>query len=261
MKISEFKNWQSIKKMIPSRLFDFMYYCYLQFRSYKFKGVNIYCPICETTHSSFISNCCPKCDSSIRHRTVWLFLRRKTNFFKNNLKFLHFAPEYCFTQKFKQLKNLDYLNADFNSPRAMEKIDMMNIPYPDNHFDVSLSIDVLDDVPNDFKAISELHRIQKPDGWSIHLVPIVDNKKITLEKPEITKCPKKRLKYYGGYANFRRYGKDYKDRLMLQGFDVKTFKTSDFCDINEIKKMGLQKHFSIYFLKKSDNLDYVNIVN
>lgn len=126
MKISATKNWQSIKKT-PSKLFDLLFLCYLKFQSYKFKGNDVYCPICDSTHRDFISNSCPKCDSSVRHRTVWLFLVRKTIFFADNLKFLHFAPEFCFVQKFKKLMNLDYLTADYNAPRAMEKMDMMNI--------------------------------------------------------------------------------------------------------------------------------------
>ena len=31
-----------------------------------------------------------------RHRLIWLYLKEKTNFFTDNLKFLHIAPEYCF---------------------------------------------------------------------------------------------------------------------------------------------------------------------
>ena len=29
-----------------------------------------------------------------RHRLMWLFMKKKTNFFTANLKFLHIAPEY-----------------------------------------------------------------------------------------------------------------------------------------------------------------------
>ena len=31
-----------------------------------------------------------------RHRLMWLFMKEKTNFFTDNLRFLHIAPEYCF---------------------------------------------------------------------------------------------------------------------------------------------------------------------
>ena len=47
-----------------------------------------------------------------RHRLMWLFLKNKTNFFTDNLKFLHIAPEYCFIKIFKGMKNLDYLILD-----------------------------------------------------------------------------------------------------------------------------------------------------
>ncbi len=249
MKITDYKNWQQIKKVIPLPLFEFFLWSYYNLRSIKYSGNNVFCPVCETKFNNFVNNSCPKCCSGIRHRTFWIFLQRKTNFFSEELKVIHFAPEYCF-KKMKKLKNIDYLSADFNSPRAMQKIDMMGIPYPENHFDVTISIDVLDDVPDDFKAISELYRVQKTGGWSIHLSPIDESKETTLEDSKITSDPEKRLKFYGAYANLRRYGRDYKDRFVSKGFKVEVFNTKDFCSDEEIENMGLQNDFEIFYLKK-----------
>ena len=49
-----------------------------------------------------------------RHRLIWLYLKEKTNFFTDDIKFLHIAPEYCFISLFKKQKNLDYTTADLN---------------------------------------------------------------------------------------------------------------------------------------------------
>ena len=84
-----------------------------------------------------------------RHRLIWLYLKEKTNFFSDNLKFLHIAPEYCFIKLFKNQKNLDYTTADLNSPWADVKMDVHDIPFEDNSFDVIMCNHVLEHVQDD----------------------------------------------------------------------------------------------------------------
>ena len=46
---------------------------------------------------------------------------------------------------------------------------VMELPFPDNHFDVVSSIDVLPVLPEggDEKALREFHRVLKPGGWLV----------------------------------------------------------------------------------------------
>ena len=81
-----------------------------------------------------------------RHRLMWLFLKQKTNFFNDKLKFLHIAPEYCFIKIFKSMKNLDYITGDLISPWADVKFDVHDIPFEDNSFDVVICNHVLEHV-------------------------------------------------------------------------------------------------------------------
>ena len=145
--------------------------------------------------------------------------------------------------------NIKYLSADLGSPRAMVEIDMTNIKYPDNSFDVLISSHVLEHVGNDLKAMKELHRVQKCNGWSIHLAPIDYSRNETFENPLIN-SPGERKKIYGHWDHKRIYGKDYKKRLESSGFKVSVFKTEDFCDEYEIAKMGLKKDTEIYYCCK-----------
>ena len=62
-----------------------------------------------------------------RHRLMWLFMKEKTNFFTDNLRFLHIAPEYCFIPIFKGMKNIDYITGDLISPWADVKMDVHDI--------------------------------------------------------------------------------------------------------------------------------------
>lgn len=154
-----------------------------------------------------------------RHRLLWLYLKQKTSFFTYNLKVLHVAPEYCFLERFGKLQNLDYITADLNSPWAKVKLDVQNIPFPNNTFDVILCNHVLEHVPNDHKAISEFFRVMKPGGFGIFQVPLDTSLKETLEDPSIN-TPQLREKHYGQRDHLRLYGRDYPERLRNSGFIV-----------------------------------------
>ena len=68
------------------------------------------------------------------------------------------------------MSNLDYISADLNSPMAMVKMDITNILYEDNSFDVILCSHVLEHVVDDRKAMRELFRVLKIGGVVIWVV-------------------------------------------------------------------------------------------
>ena len=80
---------------------------------------------------------------TMKNMTQMTITFRTTYFY---LKFLHIAPEYCFLKIFKKMKNLDYLSADLNSPWADIKMDVHNIQFDDNSFDVVICNHVLEHV-------------------------------------------------------------------------------------------------------------------
>lgn len=253
MNITKNKNWYKIKRLIPRQSFESLLEVYYYINRLGYLGKNVYCPICESHHRKFDSGSCPKCGAGERHRTVWVFLMKKTDFFTSKLNVLHFAPEHCFYKRMKKLGNLNYLSADIDSPRAMVEIDMTNIQYPDNYFDVLLSSHVLEHVEDDLKAMSELYRVQKNNGWAIHLAPIDYSRTETFEDPSI-KSPEERAKAFGHFDHKRKYGTDYGKRLESVGFVVEVFKAEDFCDEKEIELMGLKNRNEIYYCKKNTGL-------
>lgn len=178
---------------------------------------------------------CPKCNSLERTRLLYLFINIyfKDLIFKNNIKLLHFAPEYSFYKLFNEKNNIDYfpvdISPDIYNERNMpirKKVNMENIPYEDNTFNVIYNSHVLEHVSDDFKAMSELYRVLKKDGVCITLVPINRNLEKTIENEEYN-TPELRLKYFGQEDHVRLYGLDFKERLKNVGFDVEVFNTSD----------------------------------
>lgn len=154
-----------------------------------------------------------------RHRLLWLYLQNETNFFSNNLKVLHFAPEQAFYKRFRKLKNLDYTTTDINSPLADIKADICHLPFDNNSYDVILCNHVLEHIPDDTKAMRELYRIMKPGGWGVFQIPQDISRKTTFEDDSITD-KKERAEIFGQYDHVRIYGLDYFDKLRGIGFTV-----------------------------------------
>ncbi len=149
---------------------------------------------------------------------MWLYLQQ-TDFFTSFYKVLHFAPEQAFYQRFKKMKNLDYITTDLHSPLADVKTDITDLPFADDEFDVIFCNHVLEHITDDQKAILELYRVMKPCGWGIFQVPLDENRAETFQDDSITD-PKNRTRIFGQYDHVRVYGRDYFDKLKAVGFRV-----------------------------------------
>lgn len=184
-----------------------------------------------------------------RHRLLWLYLKNETNFFIAPLKVLHFAPEQAFYKRFRKLKNLEYTTTDLNSPLADVKADICNLPFEDDAFDVIFCNHVLEHIPDDAKAMQELYRILKPQGWGIFQIPQELQRETTFEDDSITD-KKERAKIFGQYDHVRIYGRDYFDKLRGVGFTVEEVDYTATMTLDEIEKYRLAKGELIPLVKK-----------
>lgn len=175
-----------------------------------------------------------------RHRLLWLYLKNETNFFKSNLKVLHFAPEQAFYKLFRKLSNLDYTTTDLESPLADVKADICDLPFKDNEFDIILCNHVLEHIPDDTKAMQELYRILKPGGLGIFQIPQDLDRETTFEDDSITD-KKERAKIFGQYDHVRIYGRDYFDKLRSIGFKVDEVDYTSQLTDEQIDKYRLAK--------------------
>lgn len=155
-----------------------------------------------------------------RHRLLWLYLQRETDFFERPRKVLHVAPEQAFLDRFRALKHLDYTTTDLESPLADITADLTDLPFVDNTFDMLICNHVLEHIPEDRKAMSEIYRVLKPGGMAILQVPYEADREKTFTDDSITD-PKERAKIFGQYDHVRIYGMDYFDTLASIGFQVK----------------------------------------
>jgi len=235
----------SLKKIIPFKMGQKLRGLWQKTQSFFLKGSNYYCPYCNNNYRKFLKggfdlpvlkekqiigsgrrdNCvCPRCYSTDRDRLLYLFLKHKTNIFKEKTKVLHIAPSGSLKALLSSKNNIEYYEGikhhdGFYYSKETQILDITDIPYKNEDFDVVICNHVLEHVIDDKKAMAEIYRVLKPGGWSILQVPISKILKKTFEDNTITN-PKEREKYFGQFDHVRIYGQDYPDRLSEVGLNV-----------------------------------------
>jgi SAM-dependent methyltransferase len=162
---------------------------------------------------------CPYCDALERHRLLWLFIKEKTDILNKRCDVLHFAPEYCFIRALKNYKNIRYTSADLSSPLAAVHTDITDLIFPDASFEYIICSHVLEHIPDDAKALSELYRVAQPGGNVLLMTPIEYTREETLEDTPGS-APEQRRELFGAEDHVRIYGRDFAARIAKSGFSV-----------------------------------------
>lgn len=196
---------------------------------------------------------CYKCYSTDRERLVYVFLKDKLRVFENpkNLKVLHFSPESNLFEVLNKSSLKEYVCGDlfeegyesaYNS--VVQNMNVLEIPFEDNHFDLIICNHVLEHVPEDRAAMQELYRVLKKGGKAILQVPTSRLLEETYEDFSITDS-EERIKAFGQFDHVRIYGKDYSDRLRSVGFEVEVHRIW-----KEYPKVGLNPNEEVFLALK-----------
>jgi predicted SAM-dependent methyltransferase len=200
-------------------------------RLYLSVGSSKECPICGWTGHDFLkkrypnkpqpSFICPKCKSSQRHRFARLALQSRLR--PESETILHFAPEPCIEPWLRSMSG-EYLSVDLVSPKAMAHMDITDLQIPDDTYTFVWCSHVLEHIPDDVKAMSEIYRVLQPGGFAVVMVPIYGPS--TYENPEAV-TPKQRLEHFRQEDHVRVYGSDIAERLANVGFKIEVITISD----------------------------------
>jgi SAM-dependent methyltransferase len=195
---------------------------------------------------------CPKCYSTDRERLIYWCITKKSNILNSskNIRLLHIAPEKNLQKILKSFSNIEYVSGDFNPLINCDVIlDITDIKFKDNFFDVIICNHVLEHVKDDQKAMHELFRVLKPKGIAILQVPISKTARETFGDFSMT-TPEGREKYFGQKDHVRIYGQDYKNRLESVGFKLDLYGINKGLSIKEIKRLGLNQEEILYVCQK-----------
>jgi SAM-dependent methyltransferase len=211
-----------VRALVPERLRRF---ALRRARLLIYRGDAVECPCCGGRFSRWMpglshraTRVCPRCGAQERHRALWLYMRERTDLFSRNISILHWAPEYALQRSLSQLPNAAYVSADLEGGEAMQHMDITDVPFKDEAFDLIVCVHVLEHVGDDRRAMREMARVLRPGGSAMILVPIVLEQP-TLEDPAIT-APEDRKRHYWQADHVRLYGGDFRDRLAEEGFEV-----------------------------------------
>ena len=212
--------------------------------------IRLYLPTGDTEHIR--SNAvCPVCGTAERHRFFFKYLIENYNkYFDINRKntVLHFAPESGIWEYFTNNEQIEYYPVDYNPSKKgiIRAVDMTDIPYENESFDVIIAFCVLDCIKDEEKALSELKRVLKPTG--VLFIGVGDNPNLEhtinnqLYNPELLTFT---------YTSFRLYGRDFPKRMENAGFDIKKINMSELCTDEEISDLYLDKRTNIYICNKT----------
>ncbi|MEC0232691.1 glycosyltransferase [Paenibacillus alba] len=229
-----------------------------------------HCPFCESRFQRFdpwsdiydfpkvkfemankFTAICPNCYSMDRERLYRLYIEQETELLKKPHRFLHIAPERHLRSWFSNYNNIDYIGGDlFPADESLVRVDVTDIQYHDENFDVVMCSHVLEHVPNDNKAMRELYRVLKKGGWAILQVPIAISITKTYEDFSIS-TPEGRFEAFGQDDHVRIYAQqDFIKRLEKVGFEVEIYNYAAKYGLTEAKKYGLSENDNLYLVHK-----------
>ncbi len=182
---------------------------------------------------------CPRCHSIPRYRTLMKFLIDDYNLFDKKLKVLEVGPNRSLQKMLLENPNFDYVSVDLKSPQAMYHMDVTDLKFEKNSFDLIFCISVMQYVENDSKGFEELFRVLKPGGDLIFASGIDESKEKSIEFERAAE---------NNYT-VRVYGWDVLEKLNAAGFKTEVFKPFEQSNDSDKKKYQLGKH-SIFWLKK-----------
>jgi len=244
-----------------------------------------YCPVCEAKVSSFLplpefflenqqkygfpypsdeaETCneaaylCPLCGASDRDRLYALFLGDYIASLESvcPIQIVDFAPSEALSAFIRRLikssgKDVRYRTADLLAENVDDQVDIADLrSYENDQFAFFICSHVLEHVPDDKKALRELHRILKPGGKGILMVPIILSIGEIDEAPEVND-EEERWRRFGQFDHVRLYSKSgFLARVRDAGFEVNEL-GKEFFDEELFKRTGISNQSVLYIVEK-----------
>ena len=212
-----------------------------------FVGEEYHCPVCESNWKKFIvlqngNKVCPKCGSGGRERRLWTLLQ---DYIGQNTTQLDFSPARSLFRRLKKINNHTYVASDLSGDfLADEAFDITRIDAPNEAFDLITCYHILEHVPEDERAMTELYRVLKKEGVCFVQTPFKNG--AIYENPDIN-TPQERLEHFGQEDHVRIYSvQGLKERLSKVGFRIEQLSF----DEKESNRFGFKTQETVLVCRK-----------
>jgi len=187
------------------------------------------------------------CLSHDRHRMMHLVLSRcPPDFMAKESRVLHFAPEPHIVSFLEARSNLKVVSSDleisgvYMGMRPWSLNDIQAVGFADNSFDGVFCVHVLEHIPDDGQALREIHRILKPGGVAVIMVPFDPS----LDATEEWGKPDPRI-----YNHVRNYAEaDFPERL--RDFEVEAIRAPEFLTADERERYKIRDTEVVFYCRK-----------
>lgn len=205
----------------------------------------------DTETLNYKAYSCPYCEASDRDRLYALYISKYLKEADTpKLTMLELAPSRPLTKYLKTTGRISLRTADLLMKGVDDCIDITNMMcYKDSAFDCFICSHILEHVPNDLQAISELYRILKVGGWGILMVPII----LTID--QIDEDPflednSERWRRFGQDDHVRMYSKNgFIERIRTAGFTIEQY-GQEYFGVNVFRKHGISEKSVLYIVRK-----------
>ncbi|VYU41723.1 glycosyltransferase [Clostridium tertium] len=195
---------------------------------------------------------CPQCHCHDRERHLIKYFDKMKIWDKyiKDRRVLHIAPEHNIQKIIHDLNTKEYVCGDlYPTKNYIIDLDITNIQFDNNYFDFIICNHVLEHIPDDLKAMSELYRVLKNGGYAVLQTPYSNEINNSFEDEKIM-SDEERKKYYGQCDHVRIYGIDFFDRLKKSGFSLNIIKNEELFTLEECKKYGFNYREDLILVKK-----------
>ena len=168
---------------------------------------------------------CPNCLSEPRQRALFKYLRQNflTDYIycmkEDNLLCLEISPDRSNPVP-KALPWLVYISIDLNESRAMYEMDLTDLTFGDNLFDLVVCSHVLEHIEDDTLALREIYRVLRKGAAALIQIPIGYYNDLTGKRTE--EFGERRF-----CEHLRSYGWDFVEKLEVIGFNVDIVRYTD----------------------------------